>query len=369
MSSGKIFLVCTGLGIVQRGFETYIADLTGKLQSSTTTFTTTLYSGGKYESNKVNSKQLFCISRNNRVLNFLFGHAIVSELELYSFFLSLLLETILNKPNVIYLGEYKLYCYLFKIRKLFNLSFSLVLYTGGQVSPGLYDVEKDFVHHVTDVYYNELVKRGYPKERQFVLPHFISLSEKNHALTQVQLSSNSAGKKIIVSVGMIDSKIKRMDQFVKVLAKEPKKYFPILLGESTSDTPIIISQLENSFGKNNFFLGKVNRGELFSYLNHADLFMLLSPRESFGLAAIEALSVGLPVICCDYSESRYVLKNVGTFVECNDPNKIKDKVDEILAIEPTDTEIQQRIDFVKNNYSWEFLGNKYLQMFESFVIE
>ncbi len=368
MSSRKVFLVCTGLGIVQRGFETYIADLAGKLRSAKTTFAITLYSGGKYESNKVISEQLFCISRNNRFLNFLFGHAFVSELELYSFFVSLFFETIRNKPNVIYLGEYKLYCYLYKIRKLFNLNYSLVLYTGGQVSPGLFDVTKDFVHHVTDVYYSELLKGGYPKERQFVLPHFFSQPENEKVIEEINIRSIAYEKKIIISVGLIDSTIKRMDRLVNVLSKSPDKYFPVLLGEYSSDTPFIKKQLEDCFGKDNYYIGNVSRNELFAYLKQADLFILLSPKESFGLAAIEALSVGLPVICCDYPESRYVLKHMATLIDCDQDNNIGLLIDQLLDHTPTQNQIKQRVDFVNNTYSWDVLSNSYITMFNKFIL-
>ena len=76
-----------------------------------------------------------------------------------------------QKPATIYLGEYRLYCYLFKIRQLFRLDFSLVLYTGGQAIPGLFNPALDYVHHVTDVYLAEC--RHIPEERQFLVPHFI----------------------------------------------------------------------------------------------------------------------------------------------------------------------------------------------------
>ena len=218
MKRPRIFLVCTGLGLVQRGFETYMADLSEKLQTQDTLFQSILYTGGKYKDKTIKSKQLFCISRKNQFWTNLFGESFTAEFELSSFFVSLLLEIIFKKPNAIYLGEYKLYCYLFKIRKLFRLNFSLILYTGGQVSPGLYNIEKDYVHHITDVYYDDLIKSGYPKEKQFILPHFVSMVEESNSINNEVVHNKAGEKKIIISVGVIDSTIKRMDQFVKVLS-------------------------------------------------------------------------------------------------------------------------------------------------------
>ncbi|MEI6523514.1 MAG: glycosyltransferase [Bacteroidota bacterium] len=363
----QLFLICTGLGIVQRGFETYMSDLSDKLQTTNALFTTKLYTGGNYYSSFNNSKKLFCISRTNRFCIQLIGKNNTAELELISFFFSLLVEILFKKPNAIYLGEYKLYCYLFKIRKLLNLDYSLVLYTGGQVSPGLYNIKKDFVHHITDVYYNDLVKKGYPKARQFVLPHFVTINYKPTSIDKCIYEAKSIGKKIIISVGVIDESIKRMGFFVKILSHQPNIYFPVLLGESSNETPGIITALDSSFGKGNYFVDRVNRSTLYSYLNESDVFVLLSKKESFGLAALEAISVGLPVICCDFYESRYVLKNSASLIDCNNideiRNKLKDTLDHPLSL----LEKQERINFVKENYIWDVLEKAYLNMFNTAV--
>jgi glycosyltransferase involved in cell wall biosynthesis len=363
----KIFLVCTGLGIVQRGFESYMADLSNQLQNQNNKFDITLYTGGDYEDGLTISKQLFCVSRNNHFWNSLLGKVNTAEFELISFFSSLLLEVITKKPKAIYLGEYKLYCYLFKIRKFLKLDYSLVLYTGGQVSPGLFDTRKDFIHHVTDIYYDDLVSAGFPKERQFVLPHFISLKKEINSIDNKLIRSKAKDKKIIISVGVIDSTIKRMDQFVKVLSDEADNYFPIILGEFTDETDKIIEDLNTYFGKDNYFVGKVSKEALYAYLKQADLFMMLSPKESFGLASLEALSVGLPVICCEFHESRFVLKNNAFLIDCNDIYHIRATLSRALHNSTTDLDKLHRIKFVKENYSWESLSTKYINMFNCFV--
>jgi 1,2-diacylglycerol 3-alpha-glucosyltransferase len=363
----KLFLVCTGLGIVQRGFETFIADLAEKLASETQSFDTNVFSGGTYKTHKFKSTKLLCIHRNNNWFNKLFGFSTTSELEQISFFVSFIRCIILNRPSAIYLGEYKLYCYLFKFRQLLQLQYSLVLYTGGQVSPGLFDPQKDYVHHITDVYYSDLVRAGYPSNRQFVLPHFMSSTSEISTAAPKLKGYNVQGKKIIISIGLIDKAVKRMDCFVNVLAQNASLYFPIILGESTVDTPEIENMLIRYFGKGNYFLGKVERSELHQYLHESDLFMLLSPKESFGLAALEALSIGLPVICCEYHESKFVLKDAAYLTNCTDELSIIQLLNKILSEDNSSFNKTKRIEFVRNNYSWDVLKDKYLAMFNAVV--
>jgi len=366
-SKPTLFLICTGLGIVQRGFETYISDLVEKLSSENHSFVTKLLTGGRYKSDNVKSIQLWCIPRNNNWLNKIFGVKATAELEQVSFFFSLIIHLIFNKPSAIYLGEYKLYCYLFKFRNLFKLNYSLILYTGGQVSPGLFDSNRDFVHHVTDIYYDDLIKIGYPPSHQFILPHFVSLASKVHVQNSILKQLNIDKKKIIISIGIVDKTIKRMNLFVEVLANDPSRYFPVILGESTEDTDEIEQMLIENFGKRNYFLGKVERSEIYQYLIESDLFMLLSPKESFGLAALEALSVGLPVICCEYHESKFVLQDAAYLTNYNDKLLLGRLLNQVICDNSTSRNKDKRIDFVQKNYSWDVLKEKYMDMFNTIL--
>jgi glycosyltransferase involved in cell wall biosynthesis len=366
MSKPKLFLVCTGLGLTTRGFETYIADLADALNESDFKYPIEVYAGGDFKGRQFKSKKIPCIGRNNKVINLLFDSAIASELELYSFFLFFLFPLTFRKPRAIYLGEYKLYCYLFKWRKLFRLNYSLILYTGGQVYPSLFDTKKDFVHHITDIYVDKLIAQAFPANRQFILPHFIQPG-KLLQLADIDLIQKQAkGKKIIISVGLIDKTIKRMDLLLNMLADHANAYYPVILGEYTSDTPAIRSLLLAFFGEGNFYMNRVPREQVFSYLVAADAFVLLSPKESFGLVYLEALSAGVPVICCDFYESRFVLKGNAFFLKEEDISHLPVFLSRVIYEDDYDKK-KSREQFVRLNYSWECLREHYIDMFSKAI--
>ncbi len=366
--SRQLFLICTGLGTVKRGFETYISDLGEKLTvESNNEFSVSVFSGGNYSGSNFKSIRIPCISRNNNIAKYFFSQKTISDIELITFFLSLIPIIILQKPKAIYLGEYKLYCFLFKFRKLLNLKYSLILFTGGQTCPGLFDIKKDYIHHVTDIYYRSLIEQGISIKRQFIIPHFINEEYIYNEKLAKNIKAKSGSKKIVLSVGYIDKTIKRMNLFVRLLSDIPQTVFPIILGEFSDDTNDVEEMLIYYFGKDGYILDRVSRKELGTYYSLADLFILCSPKESFGLASVEALYFGKPVISDDFYESRFVLKDQAIIVNMKNEVKTQKVISDILLGAFEISNIERRKRFVEKNYTWKSLSNRYFTMFSEII--
>jgi glycosyltransferase involved in cell wall biosynthesis len=271
-----------------------------------------------------------------------------------------------KRPDVIYLGEYPLYCWLFKVRKFTGLRFRLVLYTGGQAIPGkaLFNPATDFIHHITDVYLESC--KHFPAERQRLIPHFVLDNFSIDKILLEEIKWRASGKKIVLSVGAIEKSSKRMHCLVEAMAQCRQPVFPVLLGEPTADWDEINSMLIEKFGKDGFVLQTLPRTELGTWYGAADLFVSCSPKESFGLVFVEALLFGLPVICDDFAEVRYVLKEHATYVKMTGLNMVADAIDEALKIKTLNEEKQwaeQRREFARSRYSLHVLKPDYISLF------
>jgi 1,2-diacylglycerol 3-alpha-glucosyltransferase len=108
----------------------------------------------------------------------------------------------------------------------------------------------------------------------------------------------------------------------------------------------------------------VPRSDLQNYYAMADVFVLASLLEGFGMVYIEALSKGIPVIAHEYPVSRYVLKSQGFFTDLSLENKLAVAMEEVLKIQLSADKMQERHQFVYENYSWEQLKPAYMNMFE-----
>jgi L-malate glycosyltransferase len=132
-----------------------------------------------------------------------------------------------------------------------------------------------------------------------VIPNFIDFSrfkktDKDHFKKAIAPS----GEKILTHVSNF-RKVKRVEDVVKmfdlVIKKIPSKLFLVGDGPERMNIEILCRQLGNCDQVR--FLGKQDAVE--ELLAVSDLFILPSETESFGLAALEAMAVEVPVISSD----------------------------------------------------------------------
>ena len=352
------------MGHVKRGFEAFIADLADQLCSDGFEKNITVYSSAPYKGAHFSSKPLPAIRRFHKTINRFCSDDLSYRLEQYSFFFFLLPQVLLKKPHLIYMGEYLQYCYLYKARKYLRLSYSLALYTGGQTFPGLFDVNRDIIHHITDVYLPPSnPHNNFPLQQQYLIPHFIKENFFGHEEeTYKSVKLKAGNKRILLSIGILDNSIKRMSFLADALTGKSQEIFPIFLGQPTKETPAIIKQLDQIFTKEGYILGHVPREQLGSYYKLADLFVLCSLKESFGLIFLEALWHGKQVLCHDFEEAHYVLKNHAVFIDMKDKLLLQKTIVDFFVGYNYSCSIAKH-QFVVNNYTWASLKAKYLKMF------
>jgi len=357
-----ILLICTGLGRVNRGFEQYISSLSGNLASIG--FRVMVASGGQWKNpENVETLVMNTPHRDSWLLR-QSKHGFILEQQ---FFASALLpQLLIQKPAIIYLGEYRLYCYLYKLRNVLGLNFKLCLYTGGQAIPGakVFDPTRDYVHHITPAYLEQCVHL--PANKQIVIPHFIHEDFVRNIENEYLLKNIARQKKIVLSIGLLDTKVKKMNLIVEVLGKHPEEWFPILLGATCSETSELQQLMKDKFGSGGFIMENVPHPQLSPYYFAADIFVSCSPRESFGLAMVEALYHGLPVVADDFFETNWVLGKYAALVNVTN---------QILLVQTIRTQIhsdtidanQQRIAYAKQRFCWDSLAENYSGFFNEML--
>lgn len=116
------------------------------------------------------------------------------------------------------------------------------------------------------------------------------------------------------------------------------------------------------------FTGHVSRDEVYSILKSLDVFVFPSFYEGFGVAVVEAMTTGTPVIVNDIPVLREVVGDAGVFVDATDPEEVASAMKELY-----DNKEKRRIlgeeaeDRAKNKFSLEKTVESYTSLYRSLV--
>jgi glycosyltransferase involved in cell wall biosynthesis len=270
--------------------------------------------------------------------------------------------------DAFYVMEGPMYKFLSRWRGLTGARYKLIHPTGGQLSR-MPASDRDYVHHVTPCYVSVAEQCGFPRENQFLIPHFIHVADVAAARTPAEhdrLRSELGipqGMPVILSVGNIDAHVKRMDYVVRECAALRRPVFLLLLGQQDAASRSIRVLATEKLGPQRFAILTVPRRAIYDYYALADVFVLASLREGFGLVFLEALAAGIPVVAHDYEVSRYVLGEQGNLVDLSGPGALTHALERLLAEPQTEAARRSRVEYVQRHYEAQALKEKYRQMF------
>lgn len=164
---------------------------------------------------------------------------------------------------------------------------------------------------------------------------------------------NIREEKVILSVGQFIHR-KGFDILIEATKLLPKNYGIYIIGGEVTEEYI---SLKNNYNLDNVhFEGFKNKGELETYYKAADLFVLPTREDIWGLVINEAMSYGLPVITTDKCVAGLELidnDENGFIVSAEDEKLLADKINEILY----------------NNITKESMGIKNLKKIREYTIE
>ena len=128
-----------------------------------------------------------------------------------------------------------------------------------------------------------------------VIPNFIDPDVYDRTRYTPQFSEIAAGRKVLMHVSNFRP-VKRVKDVVHIYARIAREIPSILVMVGDGPDRVLAEQEARDLGimDSVFFLGKLE--SVAPLLSSADLFLLPTRSESFGLSALEALACGVPVI-------------------------------------------------------------------------
>lgn len=319
----KIALLCSGLGNVLRGHEVFARDLFNLLYDS---LDITLFKGGGDQA--VRELVIDNVPRNSSYLDNI--HVCVSEkwensvreqernrIETETFAYASIRPLLEGGFDVIHCLEQEVCNIIYDQRHLFKKVPKIVFSNGGAI-PAKKLPRCDFVQEHTGFNLGHSAK-----DKAFMIPHGVDLN-------RFQLGMKSDFRKVhgipgdaflVISVGTICYWHKRMDYVIQELADLDDVYL-VIAGQTCGDTPAIKELGERLLGKRVRFV-TLPHDELAAAYAAANLFVLGSLFEAFGIVYIEAMAMGLPVICTNHPNQKSIVQE-GIFIDMKQPGALND---------------------------------------------
>jgi 1,2-diacylglycerol 3-alpha-glucosyltransferase len=310
----KIALLCSGLGHVDRGHEIFARDLFEMLKDS---LDITLFKGGGEVA--TGERVIGNIPRNSLLLGEIkmavspkWASAAREQerirVETETFAYAALRPLMEGAYDVIHCLEQEVCNILYANRHLFARTPKIVFSNGGAIPAG--DLPNcDFVQEHTD--YN--LSRS-ARNKAFMIPHGVDINlfhpgVKTDFRRQHGIPDDAF---VVISVGTICYWHKRMDYVIREVAAVPGAFL-IIVGQECADTEQIVALGKQLMGERIVFT-RMPHDKLPNAYAAADVFVLGSLFETFGIVYIEAMAMGLPVFCTDHVNQRSIVKD-GVFLD------------------------------------------------------
>ncbi|MBN1267678.1 MAG: glycosyltransferase [Anaerolineales bacterium] len=115
------------------------------------------------------------------------------------------------------------------------------------------------------------------------------------------------------------------------------------------------------------FLGKKDQDTLPYYYSAAEVVVVPSHYESFGMVALEAMACGTPVIASETGGLAYLVKNgeTGFFVKAGDPAELADRLERILINNKLRETLAQNAVRYAHQFAWPAIAKQLVSLYTS----
>jgi 1,2-diacylglycerol 3-alpha-glucosyltransferase len=364
----KVFLVCSGLGHINRGYESFTQECFDALSQEPELDITLFQGGGKSREKQIT---LWNLQRNSWLARQV-GKLTDKEayyIEQTSFSCSLFFHIYKQQPDVIYFSDGTIGNLLWHWRKRTGQRYKLLFSNGGPLSPPFH--RWDHIQQVAPKHLQASVQAGEPLEKQSLVPYGIQLdsqlkilstAEKATLRGQLELPENVP---VILSVAAINKSHKRMDYLIREVAQLPKpRPYLLMLGQMDKESPEIIDLGNQLLESDRIKIKTVAADQVADYYRVADAFVLPSLREGLPRVLLEAMSYGLPCLAHDYEVTRFVLQDEGYLANFQLPGSLAELINQVL-VESNEKSMHRRHKSVYERFSWEKIRSIYVDMIHS----
>lgn len=201
---------------------------------------------------------------------------------------------------------------------------------------------------------------------------YINLPKKNEVEKKWPILKN---KVIILFLSLI-SPVKGLDQCLLAIkdiihSNKSKNVLFVIAGPDHNGYRYTIELQIEKYGldKNVFFTGMVKGREKVSLYTRADIFILPSYSENFGLVVAEALASGTPVVTTNKTPWEIIEKIGAGIIVSPNKKQISFALTKMLSKSVEERSYMGRIgrQYILDNFTWEIAGEKMIKVYRAII--
>jgi len=315
----RIAVACSGLGHVQRGIEAWASDLAHALNKAGVAVS--LFGGAPADGviavpclRRTSGRARFLARLFRHVGGWHYGAGSPYEIEQATFSLTLW-HRIRRGFDVLHVQD-PLIAAWFENAHRRGLSNARVIYANGTGEDGRVMRQFRDLQLLTEQTYDQWRVQVPVGQSVFMVPNFVDTGifapgDRQRARARFGLPHDKA---IVLCCAALRRSHKRIDHLLAEFATIPRRdLLLVVAGGREADTDEIIAQGTVLLGDRVRFLIDVPRADMPELYRAADLFVLASLQEMFGIVLVEAMATGLPVVCHDTPDFRAIVGPAGSF--------------------------------------------------------
>ena len=361
----KVALACPTIGQTRRGYERFMAELFQLIRAD---IDVTLFKGaGATQPGEVIVHHV----KRTGVLARLAGRRLryaSYRLEFASFALALWPHLRRGNFDIVHIIDPPLARPLAALRRWVPRPYRLVFTDGG---PAPFDATPfaDLVHCLTPAAERETLAVAPPGCRVTMLPVGVdarALSAATGRATLRRQHGVSADTFVILAVTTLNRYHKRVDALIEEVASLPGKVMLWLDASAYPDGDVSLLALARARLGDRFRHTHIESGQVGELYRLADVMVSASLHESFGMALVEAMCCGLPVLAHDSAHFRWLLGGSRNLIDMQVPGALGARLAH-LANDRDDLHSLASPEHMLARFGWGALKPGYCALYREFL--
>ncbi len=314
----RIAVACSGLGHIQRGIESWAADLAGALQRSGADVT--LFGGAPMAGvvalptlRRTGRTAIVLANRLRHLGGWRYGMGSAYDVEQTSFAFALW-RRIRRDFDIAHVQDPMIAIWLDRANRA-GLSRPKVVYANGTGENASIMRRFSFLQLLTQSAADDWKCLKPPAQTVFAIPNFIDTQrfQPGDQVAARERFGLPPDRTIILCCAAIRRFHKRIDSLIRAFTSVPSDAMLVIAGGREADTDELIAEGTALLGDRVRFLPNLPRDKMPDLYRAADAFVLPSLHEMFGIVLLEALATGLPVLCNDTPDFRAIVGAGGVY--------------------------------------------------------